>query len=224
MGTPWSHSVPLVVAECPRRLSLAERWWLSLSESCVLEVHWGPHGGRPCQWVGLGRRRGQWTWKSRGHGGCRESLQRPFQPRSGVNTACQSLYSIGQQVVRKLDPLRGGRLAFPTLRQPCGYPPGHGFPTTWGVHYFFNSTKPTLPHFLPPSLKPVQQLSGFTDTAGKALWRQPCRHCMKQKEDRLTWAAPRTWCVWNGLEKERRTSPLLRGGHRYFCCSRHLCM
>lgn len=119
--------------------------------------------------------------------------------------------------MRKSDPLRGGVLAFLTLRQPYGKPPSHGCPTTWGLHYLFNSTNPSLPHLLPPSVKPVQLLSGFTDTAGKSLWRQLCRRCMKQKEDRVAWAAPWTWCVWNAPEKESRISPLLRGGH--FCCS-----
>lgn len=42
---------------------------------------------------------------------------------------------------------------------------------------------------------------------------------MKQKVDRLTLAAPR---VRNPLQKERRASLLLRGGHHYFWHSSHL--
>lgn len=68
----------------------------------------------------------------------------------------------------------------------------------------------------PPSVKSVQQLSGFTDTAGKALWRQPCRRCMKQKEDHLTLGRSLSLvCVecpaerQEGIATSKRRTPLL---------------
>lgn len=33
---------------------------------------------------------------------------------------------------------------------------------------------------------------------------------MKQKEDRLTWAAPWTWCVWNALQKREEDITTLK--------------
>lgn len=57
-GTPWSHSVLSVVADCPPRPSLAEQWWLTPSERCMETLDRRPHGGWPCQRVCLGKKRG----------------------------------------------------------------------------------------------------------------------------------------------------------------------
>lgn len=52
-----SHCVPLALADCPLRPSLARMWWLRRSESCVAEACRGPHEGRPCYLVALGKNR-----------------------------------------------------------------------------------------------------------------------------------------------------------------------
>lgn len=49
-------------------------------------------------------------------GVCEDLCGGSFQSRSGVNTTCQSLYSTGQQVVRKPDPGPSGGLALLVLR------------------------------------------------------------------------------------------------------------
>lgn len=160
-------------------------------ESTVVKVHSG--GPRrvtvPAGWWGHEEGAPR-TWKSRGCDGRGGSLQRHFQSRSGVRAACQSLYSTRQQVVRKSDPLWGSSLAFLTPRLPCGWPPSHSSPHYLGVHYLSHSAKPSFPHLLPATVKYVQPVLGFTDTAVKAFWRQPCRRRQKVPWTRWVWNAP----------------------------------
>lgn len=63
-------------------------------------------------------------------------------------------------------------------------------PTTLGVHYLSHSAKPSLPHLLPATVKYVQPVLGFTDTAVKAFWRQPCRRRQKVPWTRWVRNAP----------------------------------
>lgn len=131
-------------------------------------------------WQGRGGR-GWWCWpgrhlkkKSRGHSGCGDSLQRRFQWRSDVNAACQSLYSIGQQVVRKPEPPLRRCLGFPNATAGLWQSTKPPFcPATWGCALppQRHETVPLLLllTFLPVAVKPIQRRSGFTGTAVKAL-------------------------------------------------------
>ncbi|CAL8381620.1 unnamed protein product [Boreogadus saida] len=86
----------------------------------------------------------------------------------GVNAACQNLFSIGQQVVRKLDPALQKKtetaFAFAT-------PPEHQATVCrcrgWGGRTGgVPPSEAPQPPLSPPGAKPVQrQLSGFTDAA-----------------------------------------------------------
>ena len=213
------------MADCPLRPSLAGQWWLSLSESCAVELHWGPCGGWPCQWVGLGQEK---EGEEGGEGG--SALERAGDTvgaenlSSGPFSADQVSTPHARVYIASGNKLWGNLI----LLEVAGWLSSHSgspvashqatvSPLLWVC--ITSSTVLNRPSLTSPptSVKPVQWRSGFTDAADKALWRQPCRPCMKQKEDRLTWAAPWAWCVWNALKKERRISPLLRGRHRYFC-------
>lgn len=219
-----SHRVPLAVADCPLRPSLAGLWWLRQSESCVVEVCWGPHEGRPYHLVGLGKNRDSELERA-GDVVVAENLSSgPFSPDQMSTPHARVYIASGNKLWGNLILLEMAGWLSSHSGSPVASHQATVSPLLGGAHYLFNSAKPSIPHLLPPSVKPVHQLSGFTDAAGKTLWRQSCRRCMKQKEDRLTWAAPWTWCVWNALPKERRTSGLLRGGHHYFWHSSHLYM